>query len=55
MTNSEENSRQLIEQVNLSIENYADYMEHISQVTVHSGKGGAFSFSKLPRHRQGGC
>lgn len=33
-TNSEENSRQLIEQVNLNIENYINYMENISQVVV---------------------
>ena len=50
MENSAENSRQLIEQVNLNIENYIDYMENISQVIIsssnvknylfHSGNGG---------------
>lgn len=34
MENSEENSRRLIEQVNLSIENYVDHMENISHVVV---------------------
>ncbi len=34
MENSEENSWRLIEQVNINIENYIDYMENISQVII---------------------
>jgi len=33
MENSEENSRRLIEQENLSIENYVDHMENITAET----------------------
>lgn len=34
--NSEENSRMLVEQVNLNIQNYVEYMESISQVVINN-------------------
>ncbi len=47
--NSEENSRMLVEQVNLNIQNYVEYMESISQVVINNRDMKEYLFGQSDR------